>query len=52
MTTHAPARPTRSTRSTGWVPIALVAPVLVPAIVIGVAVIVVQFYKRPSYQAD
>ncbi|MGV8846816.1 DHA2 family efflux MFS transporter permease subunit [Tessaracoccus sp.] len=26
--------------------------VLVPAIVIGVAVIVVQFYQRPSYQAD
>ncbi|MEP7333430.1 MAG: DUF2306 domain-containing protein, partial [Terracoccus sp.] len=30
--THAPARPTRSTRSTGWVPVALVALVLVPAI--------------------
>ena len=32
MTIHPPARPTRSTRSTGWVPFALVALVLVPAI--------------------
>jgi uncharacterized membrane protein len=32
VTIHAPARPTRSTRSTGWVPLALVAVVLVPAI--------------------
>jgi uncharacterized membrane protein len=32
VTTHAAARPTRSTRSTGWVPFALVALVLVPAI--------------------
>ncbi len=32
MTTHAAARPTRPTRSTGWVPIALVALVVIPAI--------------------
>ena len=32
MTVHAAAGPTRSTRSTGWVPYALVALVLVPAI--------------------
>ncbi len=32
MTVHAPVRPTRSTRSTGWVPFALVAAVVVPAI--------------------
>jgi len=32
VTVHAAARPTRSTRSTGWVPFALVALVLVPAI--------------------
>jgi uncharacterized membrane protein len=32
VTIHAAARPTRSTRSTGWVPFALVALVLVPAI--------------------
>jgi uncharacterized membrane protein len=32
VTIHAPARPTRSTRSTGWVPFALVALFLVPAI--------------------
>lgn len=31
MTLHAAARPTRSARSTGWVPFALVALVLVPA---------------------
>ena len=32
MTVHAAARPTRSTRSTGWVPVALIALVLIPAI--------------------
>ena len=32
MTIHPAARPTRSTRSTGWVPFALVALVLIPAI--------------------
>jgi uncharacterized membrane protein len=32
VTTAVPARPTRSTRSTGWVPFALVALALVPAI--------------------
>jgi uncharacterized membrane protein len=32
VTTHAATHPTRSTRSTGWVPFALVALVLVPAI--------------------
>ncbi len=32
MTVHAAAHPTRSTRSTGWVPFALVALVVVPAI--------------------
>ena len=32
MTVHAAARPTRSTRSTGWVPFALVTLVLVPAV--------------------
>lgn len=32
MTIHAPARPTRSARSTGWVPFALVCLVLIPAI--------------------
>ena len=32
MTVHPAARPTRSTRSTGWVPYALVALAVVPAI--------------------
>jgi Predicted membrane protein (DUF2306) len=32
VTIHPPARPARSTQSTGWVPFALVALVLVPAI--------------------
>ena len=32
MTLHPAARPTRSTRSTGWVPFALVALVLIPAV--------------------
>lgn len=32
MTIHVPARPTRSTRSTGWVPVALIAVVLIPAV--------------------
>ena len=32
MTVHSAARPTRSTRSTGWVPVALIAVVLIPAI--------------------
>ena len=32
MTVHTPARPIRSTRSTGWVPFALVALVVIPAI--------------------
>ena len=32
MTVHSAARPTRSTRSTGWVPVTLIAVVLIPAI--------------------